>query len=273
MYSQTETAERVAAAGEKKAKNDPVRLLLLAILAGIFVALSGAGANTAACLIENAAVAKLVGALVFPVGLGMILIAGGELFTGNCLIIVSVLEGRASPLGMFKNWFFVYVGNFIGSIIVSFMCSYCGQYALLGGAVARGAASGAIYKVSLGFWPAFGLAVLCNVVVCTAVWMAYGSNTAEGKAISIYLPVMLFVLAGLEHCVANAYFVSAGIFANLNPAYSAALEGLNGLESLTVGNFLFKSMLPSTLGNIVGGVLLGACYWYTFLKKDSSRSA
>lgn len=272
MFTPPEVAEIAVDVGMAKASIKPLKLFVLGILAGMFIALSAVGANTASSLVANGSLAKTLGAAIFPVGLTMILIAGGELFTGNSLIIVSVLAGETPMSGLLKNWFFVYFGNFAGSLFVSFVANSSGQYGLFGGAVALSAINCAVEKVSLPFFGAMGLAVLCNIVVCVAVWMSFAAKTVQGKIIAIYLPVMLFVLSGLEHCVANMYFISAGLFALSTPAYAAAAADISGIANLTWENFFTHSLVPVTVGNIIGGVLVGFAYWLVYLKKDKESN-
>lgn len=261
MNSPAEVASNYIAIGKGKTTNSVFKLIILGILAGAFIALAGVGATTAAVTIQNAAVAKLVGACVFPAGLAMVLIAGSELFTGNCLIIIPVLQGEATVGGMLKNWLFVYIGNLIGGIIVAAVAVYGHTAGLFGGAeggLAAAMVKTATGKVTMTFGDAFLRGIACNFLVCIAVWISFAAKTVSGKIIGIFFPIMLFVLCGFEHSVANMYYISAGLFAKYEYAISA--------DSLTWGAFFVKNLIPVTLGNIVGGALLvGLPYWTVYL--------
>lgn len=275
MFTPAEVANNVISIGKAKAGNKPYKLFLLGILAGMFIALAAVGANTASCTIANASVSKLVGACIFPVGLLMVLVAGSELFTGNNLIIVSVLTGDVKWGAMLKNWVIVYLGNFVGSMLVALLVVYAGQFNLFGGALAVTTISVATGKASLAFGPAILKGILCNFLVCIAVWISFAAKSVGGKLAGIYLPIMLFVLAGFEHSVANMYYVPAGLLAKMNPtALAAATDAGIAVDQLTWGNFFINNLIPVTIGNIIGGaVLVGVMYWAIYLadaKKEES---
>lgn len=275
MFTPAEVANNVISIGKAKAGNKPYKLFLLGILAGMFIALAAVGANTASCTIANASVGKLVGACIFPVGLLMVLVAGSELFTGNNLIIVSVLTGDVKWGAMLKNWVIVYLGNFVGSMLVALLVVYAGQFNLFGGALAVTTISVATGKASLAFGPAILKGILCNFLVCIAVWISFAAKSVGGKLAGIYLPIMLFVLAGFEHSVANMYYVPAGLLAKMNPtALAAATDAGIAVDQLTWGNFFINNLIPVTIGNIIGGaVLVGVMYWAIYLadaKKEES---
>jgi len=270
MFTPKEVAQNVIGIGKAKATNSPWKLFLLGILAGMFIALAAVGANTASSVIENASVAKLVGACVFPVGLAMVLIAGSELFTGNSLIIISVLEKEAKFSQMLKNWLFVYVGNFVGALLIALLVNGSGQLDLFGGALAATTIKAAATKASLDFGKAILLGILCNFLVCIAVWMSFAAKTVGGKIAGLFLPIMLFVLAGFEHSVANMYYVPSGLFA-MN-AYPDVAAGIANIGNLTWGNFFVNNLIPVTIGNVIGGVgLVGCLYWLIYLKKPSTK--
>lgn len=268
MNAPNEVAANYVGIGKKKTLTPISKLLVLGIFAGMFIAMAAVGANTASCMIPNAGVAKLVGAMIFPVGLAMVLIAGSELFTGNTLIIIPVLEKQATVGGMLKNWVAVYIGNFIGSLFVAFLVNSCNQLGLFSNALAATTIKTALAKSSLNFGNAFILGILCNFLVCIAVWISFAAKDVAGKFLGLYMPIMLFVLAGFEHSVANMYYVPAGLIAAKNPAYLAtAIEKGIDVTNLTWGNFFMNNLIPVTLGNIVGGSLIvGLGYWFAFLK-------
>ena len=272
MFSPKEVAQNVIGIGKAKATNKPAKLFLLGILAGMFIALAAVGANTASSVVENASIAKLIAACVFPVGLAMVLLAGSELFTGNNLIIVSVLEKEVTVGQMLKNWVCVYLGNFVGSLLIAALINYSGQLDLFGGALAVTTIKAAATKASLKFGKAILLGILCNFLVCIAVWISFAAKTVGGKMAGLFMPIMLFVLAGFEHSVANMYYVPAGLFAA--GLYPDAAASVANIANLTWGNFFLNNLIPVTIGNIIGGVgLVGCMYWAIYLKKPAADKA
>lgn len=264
MNSPAEVAKNYIAIGKSKTQQSALKLIVLGMLAGAFIALAGVGATTAAVNVAGSA-GKFLGACVFPVGLAMVLLAGSELFTGNNLIIISVLSKEASFGGMIRNWILVYIGNLIGAIIVALLVVYGHTASLFGNGLAEAMASTASAKVSMSFSDAFIRGICCNFLVCIAVWINFAAKDVAGKFWGLFMPIMLFVLCGFEHCVANMYYIPAGIFAN--SAYGLGKEGL------TWGAFFVKNLLPVTLGNIVGGAgLVGCTYWYIYLKPSKKQS-
>lgn len=246
-------------AGAAKCSSGAMRLLLLAVLSGFILGCAGAAASTASCAVENASLSKLISGALFPFGLIAIIYSGAELFTGNCLISISVLEGDARFSGMVRNLVIVYIGNFIGCAMVAAGYMFCGaKNPVLAVSAIRIAAN----KCSLDFFKAIVLGILCNVLVCLGVVCAVSAKTAPGKAIGAYLPVCLFVICGFEHSIANMYYIPAGLFANLLPDYAqaAAAAGID-TAALTWGNFALGNLVPVTIGNILGGAGLGALLW------------
>jgi formate/nitrite transporter len=248
---------------EAKARSGFVKLLTLAVLAGAFIAFGAEGSNLAAySLLADPAtfgLGKALAGAIFPVGLILVVIAGAELFTGNVLMAGAVLQRRISLGAMLRNWGIVYLGNFIGSLLLAWLILVSGQ--LHGGADLLGAVTIKIAagKVGLGFPAALALGVLCNWLVCLAVWLAYASNTVSGKIAGIFFPIMVFVLSGFEHSVANMYYIPAGIFAKSDPAFvRVALDiGVTQeqMDGLSWGSFLGHNLPPVTLGNIIGGAV------------------
>ncbi len=274
MNSPKEITQNYVATGVAKTKYSIGRMLVLAILAGMFIAAAGVGATIASTTIASPSLAKLIGAAVFPVGLAMVLIAGSELFTGNALIIIPVLERQAAVSGMLKNWFFVYVGNFIGGTLVAALTVYGGTFSLFANEAAASVISTAVAKVSLSFGDALLRGILCNFLVCIAVWMSFAAKDIVGKVAALFLPIMLFVLSGYEHSIANMYYITAGLFAAKNPVYAAAAvnSGAN-LSKLTWAAMFTKNLIPVTIGNIIGGaILVGVAYWFVYLRKEKKQA-
>lgn len=252
-----QVAENYCAIAHKKTSKPPLAELCLAILGGAFVALAAVGAHMVTVLLPNAGVAKLIGALLFPTGLGMILVAGGELFTGNCMLTLAVAR-RAEPVrALLRNWCIVYFGNLIGAVVIAWL-AVAGRRS--DAAFLQVAIDAAAYKAVIPWTEAFLRAILCNLLVCAAVWMSYTTQSAVGKIVTTYFPVAMFVLCGTEHCVANMFYFSAGLFAG-------------GHEALTAGNILLQNMLPVTLGNIVGGGLLYSGLLWVSLFRDQRTPA
>lgn len=263
MQTPAEFVNSYALIGQKKAKNNAMKLLVLGVLAGFLIGMGAAVTNTAGHALTNPSVAKIVSGLLFPFGLIMVILTGAELFTGNCLITISVLEKKVDLKGMLRNWLYVYVGNFLGALLLAMACTYSGPMDLNSNGVAVYTMKVAAGKCALTFGNAFVLGILCNVLVCIAVAMSLMSKNTIGRAIGAYLPIAFFVICGFEHSVANMYYVTAGLLAKNVPAYAeaAAAAGLD-VSALTWGNFFLHNLIPVTLGNIVGGCSLGALLWF-----------
>lgn len=262
MITPAEFVGSYALIGQKKTTSPAVKLLLLGILAGFLIGMGAAVTNTAGHALTNPAICKVVSGLLFPFGLIMVILTGAELFTGNCLITISVLEKKADWLGMLRNWLYVYVGNFIGSVLLAAALAFSGQMNIGNNGVAVYTMKVAAGKCALTFGDAVVLGVLCNILVCIAVMQAISSKNTIGKAIGAYLPIAFFVICGFEHSIANMTYITAGLFAKMVPAYTdaAAAAGLD-ISGLTWGSFLLKNLLPVTLGNILGGCGYAALVW------------
>ena len=250
MNSPKQIAENYVSIAEGKGALPVGKAFLLAILAGMFIAAAGVGAA-----IGSAAVGKLAGACIFPAGLAMVILAGSELFTGNCMMVIAVAERRLTVKKLLLSWLIVYAGNFVGGLIVSALAVYGGTFANYYESLIATAAA----KTSLAFGEAFFRGIMCNVLVCLGVWMAFASKDAGGKVICLFFPIMVFVLCGYEHCIANMFYVPGGLFCCAR--YGVTAEGL------TWGAFFVKNLIPVTLGNIVGGAGLGMMFWAIHLRK------
>lgn len=263
MYTPAEIARRYSEAGAGKTRLSTVKTLILAIFAGIFIALGAFGSQVASFDAGSGSLGKFIGALVFPVGLLMVIAAGAELFTGNSLIVVSVLDKKTTVKKMLRNWGIVFLGNLAGSIFVALVLTYGHAYSLFEGGLAESAVTTAQNKVLLTFSDAFLRGILCNILVCIAVWISFAAEEMAGKIMGLYLPIMLFVISGYEHCVANMYFIPAGIFVSGEYGISA--------ENLTWGRFLIGNLLPVTLGNLVGGMcVVGMGYFFVYLHQTKN---
>jgi len=245
---------------------------ILAFFAGVYIAFGAQGSNMAAfnLLSDPAAygLGRVLSGCIFSAGLMIVLVAGAELFTGNNLIIVGVLDKKVTVRKMLFNWLVVYIGNFAGSILIARMLSGSGLFSsgsnLLGAMTIKIAAG----KCALNFAPAFMLGVLCNWLVCLAVWVSFAAPDVIGKFFACFFLICLFVTSGFEHSVANMYYVPAGLFAAQNPVLAEAAKGAGAnIGALTWGNFFVKNLFPVTLGNIAGGALCVGTLYFLSLKK------
>lgn len=275
-----EIGEFTVQAGIKKTKLSIINMLLLGILAGAFIAFAAEGSNMAAFNLfanpDTFGLGKVLAGAIFGTGLMLVILAGAELFTGNTLILAGVLDKKVSVVAMLKNWFFVYVGNFIGSVLIAYMMDMSGLFGSSAGLLGVVTIKIAAYKVGLSFTKAFVLGLMCNWLVCLAVWMSFGAKTVVGKVFAIFFPIWLFVTSGFEHSVANMYYIPAGIIAKSNPSLAAAIADKitpEKLEMLNWNTFFVNNLVPVTLGNIVGGcVFVAGIYWFTYIRKGTSEA-
>ena len=263
-----EMATRAEYVGVRKAEAPAWTMFTLAVMAGAFIALGAVFAtNTAAgSSALPFGLAKLLTGLVFCLGLILVVVGGAELFTGNNLIVMAWASGKVTGRALLRNWVIVYAGNFLGSFGTALLVFWSKQYTFGGGAVGETALKIAAGKAGLEFFQALALGVLCNTLVCLAVWLTFSARSTIDKIASIIFPITAFVAAGFEHSVANMYFVPYGLLIKaLEPAFVAE-KGLD-LANLTWGNFLVNNLLPVTIGNILGGgLLVAAIYWSVFLR-------
>lgn len=250
-------------ASEAKASGGFLKLAVLGVLAGAFIAFAAEGSTMAAFnLLSNPdtyGLGRVMAGALFGVGLMMVILCGGELFTGNTLMIGGVLTGRIRLGAMMRNWGIVYVTNLLGSLLIVWMMYHSGLLHsggdLLGAMTVRMAAA----KTGLSFLSAFVLGVMCNWLVCLAVWLAFGAESMAGKILGIFFPIWLFVTSGFEHSVANMYYIPMGMLAKNTDVYVQKAMALGttseALEGLNMQGFLVDNLVPVTLGNIVGGCL------------------
>lgn len=248
--------------GVAKAKTSLVwyKILILAVLAGAFIALGGALAVYAGSGTSGVQSALIKGA-VFPLGLILVVICGAELFTGNCLLIAPLINKDIKLLPALKNWGLAYLGNFIGAVLIAVLVVYSHTY---NAEIAAACVSTAAAKCNAGFGYTLLKGILCNMLVCLAVWAAMASKNAGGKILAVYLPVFAFVVCGFEHSIANMYYITSGLMASAE--YGIAAAGLN------FGNGLLYSLLPSTLGNIIGGGLIAIAYWAVYFRQGKPKT-
>lgn len=259
---------------EKKARQNIKKTLVLSFIAGIFIAL-GAVASTLASFNlladpNKIGLGKLIQGITFTPGLIFVLLAGGELFTGNNLMAIAFFDKKISLKSLLKSWLIVYLGNFVGSLFVAFLIYKSGQWQMADNLLAARVILIANQKVNLTFSEGLILGIFCNFLVCLGVWMAFGAKDYVGKVVSAIFPVVVFVVSGFEHSVANMYYIPAGIFAKNIPAF-VEKTGLAGdaLSKLNLLNMVTKNLIPVTLGNIIGGSLLVGLVYFIAYNKDN----
>ncbi len=267
LFTAAETAANYSTAGAAKAKLPIPKMLLLGILAGMMIGFPACVTNMATYGIDNNSLVRMISGLLFAFGLGMVVIGGAELFTGNTLISISVLDKKASLAGMLRNWIFVYVGNFIGSMLVAFICAQFGWLSAGSNALAAASMRVAVGKMTMPFQNAFFMGILCNILVTLGVLLSLSGKDGISRFIGAWAPVMFFVVCGFNHSIADMTYCMLGLFAKGNAAYVEAAQAAGvAVENLTWGNYFLGNMIPVTLGNIVGGVAVGFTYWFAFLR-------
>jgi len=255
-----EVTSNLIVAGDIKVRRPLHKTIILGIFAGMLIGAGAMASSVAMYDIANAGLARLVAGLVFPIGFVMMVLFGGELFTGACLMIMGLLKGKYSLISMIRVLITVFISNLIGGIILAILVAYSGQFKLGDGAMGAFTIKLALSKANISFGSAFISGILCNFFVCFGVVMAGLSKDISGKVLASFLPIMTFVTGGFEHCVANMFYIPVGIFASSNSKFTESAMTKYGisaekLATLNWQNFFLKNELPVTLGNIVGGML------------------
>lgn len=266
-----EVAASVNNMGKTKADLPILTMIIMGIFAGAYI---GFGAELCTMILTGTApvvgigIAKLLAGSVFSVGLMLVVIGGAELFTGNNLMIVGMVSGKITAKEVGVNWLFVYLANFVGSMLLVYMMYKSNLWNTGGNANAATALGIAVGKVNLSFSEAFWRGVGCNWLVCLAVWLAVAAKDVGGKILGIFFPIMAFVASGFEHCVANMYFIPYGIFLKNDAALADVVAGFGAkADALTWSGFIVENLAPVTLGNIVGGaIFVGFAYFVVFAK-------
>lgn len=282
-----EMATRVEYLGVRKAEMPFLKMFMLAVLAGAFISLGAIFATTVSAGSmaitasggEPAFTAglpygfnRLLVGLVFCLGLILVVVGGAELFTGNNLIVMAWANGKVKGRSLLRNWAIVYAGNFVGSIGTVILMFFTKQYTFGANSVGIAALRIGVAKVEFSFLQAVALGVLCNALVCLAVWLTFSARSTMDKIAAIIFPITAFVAAGFEHSIANMYFIPYALFVKyFDPAYVAAVgDKVTNLDELTWNAFLIDNLIPVTIGNIIGGaVLVAAIYWAIFLRPGS----
>lgn len=269
-----ELADKVMPA---KANFRKSKTFVLAIMAGALIAF---GAQVSLTVMTGTAenlswgIAKLVGAMTFATGLMMVVLTGAELFTGNVMMTFSVIEKKITFAKLLKSWTIVYIGNFIGSVVIALLIYYSGCSHNSHEALGVLSLTTAYQKVNLTWVEAFTRGILCNWLVCLAIWMASSARLVIGKIFAIFFPIMTFVASGYEHSIANMFFLTNGIFAK-HTASIVAASGLTAeqLSTLNIKALFINNLIPVTLGNIVGAIFFVVFFfWTAYLRDDHKKS-
>lgn len=276
----SEMAFKAEGIGLKKIQMDPLKLFTLAVLAGAFIAMGAIFSTTVVTGAKASlpfGVTRLLAGLTFSTGLILVIVGGAELFTGNNLIVMAWASRKVTTAQLLWNWLIVYVGNFTGSVATALIVVLSGQYKFNNGSLGLTALDIAHAKVNLSFSEAFFLGILCNALVCLAVWMTFSARSTTDKILVIVPPITAFVAAGFEHSIANMYFMPVAIFIRQwAPATFWDSAGVVPTEynGLNWGEFINTNLIPVTLGNIFGGaVMVGVVYWFIYLRSRQSDSS
>lgn len=271
-YTPLELTRNYGDIGRSKANYPTFQLLWMSLIGGLLIAFGAAVATTATHALDNAGLAKMISGLLFPFGLGMIIVLGVELFTGNIMIIISVLEKKTTVAKMVRNWGLVYFGNMIGAILLALGLVFYGQIDLSGGQLAVSTVSIAAAKASIPFVKGIIFGIFANILVCIGVLVSISGKDTMSRIAGAYIPVAFFVILGFEHSVANMFYIPAGLFAMQVPEY-ASLVAQAGIDvsGLTWSGFFIQNLIPVTIGNILGGLFVGVSMWYFQLRPTKSN--
>lgn len=279
-----EMAARAENLGVRKTEMPFLKIFMLAVLAGAFIALGAIFATTVSAggmAVTSAdgavafsaslpyGVARLLSGLVFSLGLILVVVGGAELFTGNNLIVMAWASRKITGAAVLRNWAVVYAGNFVGAVGTAALMFFTKQYTFGANAIGIAALKTAVSKCDLTFVQALALGTLCNALVCLAVWLTFSARSTIDKILAIIFPISAFVAAGFEHSVANMYFIPYALFIKgFDPVFIQTVsDKVPHLDQLTWQAFFLQNLLPVTIGNIVGGaVLVAAVYWAVYLR-------
>lgn len=270
-----QVAAKVEDIGVKKGNLDFLSMFMLAVLAGAFIAFGAVFCTTVVTAVADKVgfgITRLLGGLVFSLGLILVVVAGAELFTGNNLLVMATASGKLSISKLGWNWLVLYVGNFVGSIFMAGLIFWTVHYGMAKGQVGVTALNIANAKCNLDFFTAMTRGICCNILVCLAVWLTFSCRTTGDKIMAIIFPITAFVACGFEHSVANMYFIPIGLFIkNFAPAHfwTTINRTAGDFAYLTWPNF-FRNLLPVTIGNLIGGAaLVGVVYWVIHLRRKT----
>lgn len=273
-YKPKEIALRIEQVSISKSTIDPLRVFALSLLAGAFIALA---AVFYTIVIHDSSmspgITRLLGGLVFSLGLILVVVAGAELFTGNNLLVMACVDRKITFKQLMINWNVVFFGNLVGSLGVVALIYLSDHWLISNGAVGAKAILLANSKVNMSFMVAFSRGILCNSLVCMAIWMCFACHSVTDKILAIIFPITGFVAMGFEHSVANMYFIPAGMVAQTNPDILKLVDPSVNLSNLNASGFI-QNLIPVTLGNIVGGsIFVGLIYWFIYLRGENKISS
>lgn len=267
-------AAKAEAIGVRKANMNWLSMFTLAVMAGAFIAIGAIFATTVSADAASLpfGVTRLLAGLVFSLGLILVIVGGAELFTGNNLIVMAWASGKVTTRQVLRNWLIVYVGNFVGSFATAVLMFVSGQYLFGKGAIGLAALSTANSKTGLDFISAIALGIMCNAIVCLAVWLSFSARSTTDRILAIIPTISAFVAAGFEHSIANMYFIPIGLFIKAGAVQSfweTIKKTPDDFPFLTWERFFVNNLLPVTIGNIIGGaILVGVVYWFVYLRKS-----
>lgn len=254
-----EIIEANIGSGVTKAGMKALKMIILGILAGAFIAVGGTASSLAVHNISNVGIARALAGVIFPVGLIMVVITGSELFTGNCLMITTFLDKKIKGMQMLRNLVIVYISNLAGSVMIAGLVYLSGQFNYTDGMLGAYTIKVALAKTTIAPGAAVASGILCNMLVCLAVILALSAKDITGKIFGIFFPIAAFVICGFEHCVANMYYIPAGMFAACNPDYVKKAEEVYNItaeQCAVLGSpMIIRSFICVTLGNIIGGII------------------
>lgn len=263
--------------GVAKATKNPLSAFVLAITAGFFIGIAFIFYTVVTTGNPNMGwgASKMLGGLAFSLGLMLVVVNGGELFTSTVLTVVAKASGKISWSQLGRNWALVYVGNFVGALGLVAIMQVAKHYEFAGGELGINYMTIAQHKLHHDFTQAIALGIMCNVLVCLAVWMTFSARTVTDKLLAVTFPVAMFVAAGFEHCVANMFQIPMAILTKgaAGPEFwEATGASVAQFADLTWGNFLISNLLPVTIGNIIGGGLfVGLLYWFIYLRPGEGQ--
>lgn len=268
LYTMAEAANNYSSAGAGKTKLPTLKMLLLGILAGFLIGVPSIVTNMATYTVVGNSTVRMISGILFAFGLGTVILTGAELFTGNTLILISVLDKKATASGMLRNWIVVYIGNFIGSLILSFICARFGWLNAANGDTANALAIASMKvaqgKMNMPFFNAFFMGVLCNILVTLGVLMSLAGKDGISRVAGAWIPVCFFVTCGFNHSIADMTYCTLGLFAK-----QFYTEG-TAFQALSWGKYFAGNILPVTLGNVVGGCAVALLMWYCYVRKPKA---
>lgn len=277
FYTPSEVIKSNIKSAVAKANLPLAKMILLGMMAGAFIAFGGAASSVAAHGVADVGLARSIAGAIFPVGLMLVVFTGSELFTGNSLMIMAVMDKKITLLKMIRNLVVVYFANFVGAIIIDVLVFLSGQFDFSGGGLGAYTIKVALAKTSIAPVTAVISGILCNILVCLAIVLAGTAKDSIGRIFGIFFPIAAFVVCGFEHCVANMFYIPAGMLAATNTAYVQKTHELYGITAQQCSSLTHfagtESLLFVTIGNIIGGVLfVGVVLYMAHIKLSGKKS-